>query len=111
MNSLNLTINLGYKISNKFDVGFNIDAIGISFEVTEMSSYIKNGKLVLSLASPTSLNLLLIGDNDKGSLNSHLFGRYKLCDHLDLKLAYRYLFNESTTATIIQTIPSSNDRF
>lgn len=111
VNSLNLTINLGYKISEKLDVGFNIDAIGISFGPTGMPSYIRNGKSTASSASPTSPNLLLIGDNDKGSLNSHLFVRYKLSDHLGLKLAYQYLFNELTTSTKIQTIPSANDRF
>ena len=111
VNSLNLTINLGYKISEKFDVGFNIDAIGISFGPTGSPSYIRNGKSVQSSASPTSPNILLVGDNDKGSLNSHLFVRYKLSDHLGLKVAYQFLFNELTTTTKIQTIPSANDRF
>lgn len=111
INSLNLTINLGYKISEKFEVGFNIDAIGISFGPTGSPSYIRNGKSTPSSASPTSTNILLVGDNDRGSLNSHLFVRYKLTDHLGLKVAYQYLFNELTTNTKIQTIPSANDRF
>ncbi len=111
LNSLNLMISLGYKISEKFDVGFNIDAIGISFGPTGTPSYIRNGKSVASSASPTSTNILLVGDNDKGSLNSHLFVRYKLSDHLGLKVAYQFLFNELTTTTKIQTIPSANDRF
>jgi long-subunit fatty acid transport protein len=111
ISSLNLTINLGYKISEKLEVGFNIDAIGISFGPTGMPSYIRNGKSVPSSASPTSPNILLVGDNDKGSLNSQLFVRYKLSDHLGLKVAYQYLFNELTTTTKVQTIPSANDRF
>lgn len=111
INSLNLMINLGYKISEKFDVGFNIDAIGISFGPTGSPNYIRNGKSVPSSASPTSTNILLVGDNDKGSLNSHLFVRYKLSDHLGFKVAYQFLFNELTTTTKIQTIPSANDRF
>jgi hypothetical protein len=111
VNSLNLMISLGYKISEKFDVGFNIDAVGISFGPTGTPSYIINGKSVASSASPTSTNILLVGDNDKGSLNSHLFVRYKLSDHLGLKVAYQFLFNELTTTTKIQTIPSANDRF
>jgi long-subunit fatty acid transport protein len=111
LNSLNLMISLGYKVSEKFDVGFNIDAIGISFGPTGSPSYIRNGKSTPSSASPTSTNILLVGDNDKGSLNSHLFIRYKLSDHLGLKVAYQFLFNELTTTTKIQTIPSANDRF
>ena len=66
LNSLNLTINLGYKISEKIDVGFNIDAIGISFGPTGSPSYIRNKKAVVTSASPTSTNILLVGDNDKG---------------------------------------------
>jgi long-subunit fatty acid transport protein len=111
LNSLNLMISLGYKISEKFDVGFNIDAIGISFGPIGTPSYVRNGKSVASSASPTSPNILLVGDNDKGSLNSHLFVRYKLADHLGLKVAYQYLFNELTTTTKIQSVPSANDRF
>jgi hypothetical protein len=111
LNSLNLMISLGYKISEKFDVGFNIDAIGISFGPTGSPSYIRNGKSTPSSASPTSPNILLVGDNDKGSLNSHLFVRYKLSDHLGLKVAYQFLFNELTTTTKIQSVPSANDRF
>lgn len=111
VSSLNLMVSLGYKVSEKFDVGFNIDAIGISFGPTGTPSYIRNGKSVASSASPTSPNILLVGDNDKGSLNSHLFVQYKLSDHLGLKVAYQFLFNELTTTSKIQTIPSVNDRF
>jgi long-subunit fatty acid transport protein len=111
LSSLNLTINLGYKISDKLEVGFNIDAIGISFGPTGTLTYIRNGKSTATPASPTSPNILLVGDNDKGSLNSHLFVRYKLTDHLGLKVAYQYLFNELTTTSKVQTIPSANDRF
>jgi hypothetical protein len=111
LNSLNLTINLGYKISEKIDVGFNIDALGVSFGPTGSPSYIRNGKAVVTSASPTTTNLLLVGDNDKGSLNSHLFVRYKIGEKVGIKLAYQFLFNELTTTTKVQTIPSANDRF
>jgi hypothetical protein len=111
VNSLNLMISLGYKVSEKLDVGFNIDAIGISFGSQGMFNYIRNGKATVTPASPTSTNILLVGDNDKGSLNSQLFVRYKLSDHLGVKLAYQFLFNELTTTTKVQTIPSANDRF
>jgi hypothetical protein len=111
VSSLNLMISLGYKVSEKLDVGFNIDAIGVSFGPTGSPSYIRNGKSTAASASPTSTNILLVGDNDKGSLNSHLFVRYKLSDHLGVKLAYQFLFNELTTTTKVQTIPSANDRF
>jgi hypothetical protein len=111
INSLNLTINLGYQITEKLEIGFNIDAIGFSFGSSHSSTYIRNGKQSSSTAVATSTNILLVGDNDKGSLNSHLHARYQLSEHLGLKVAYQYLFNELTTTTKIQTIPSENDRF
>lgn len=111
LNSLNLMISLGYKLSEKIDIGFNIDALGFSFGPKGTPSYIRNGKSTQTEASPTTTNILLVGDNDKGSLNSHLYGRYKLTEKMGIKLAYQFLFNELTTTTKVQTIPSANDRF
>ena len=111
INSLNLIINLGYNISSKFQVGFSIDALGFSFGPTGSPSYIRNGKAKVTAASPTSTNILLVGNNDKGSLNSLLYLKYKLNEKFGLKLAYQFLFNELTTDTKIQTIPEQNDRF
>jgi long-subunit fatty acid transport protein len=111
MSSLNVLINLGYRLSNKLEVGFNIDAIGISFGTKGTPTYISNGKKTPTTANPTSTNILLVGDNDKGSLNSQLYVKYEISRNVGIKLAYQYLFNELTTETKIQTSPSANDRF
>ncbi len=108
---LNLIINLGYKISPKIEAGFNVDAIGASFGPEGTPNYIRNGVSKATMASPTKVNLLLVGDNDKGSLNSQFYAKYKLNDKLGIKLAYQFLFNELTTKTKIQTVPEANDRF
>lgn len=110
VNSLNLTINLRYKISEKFDVGFNINAIGISFIPTG-NAFLHQKWQINAKFGKSNFTKSFVGDNDKGSLNSHLFVRYKLSDHLGLKLACQYLSNELTTTTKIQTVPSANDRF
>ena len=109
--SLNLMINLGYKISDKIEVGFNIDALGLSFGPEGSPTFISNKKSTVTKAKPTSPNVLLVGDNDRGSLNSHFYGRYKLNEKIGLNVAYQFLFNELTTATKIQTVPEANDRF
>ena len=109
--SLNLMINLGYKISDKIEVGFNIDALGVSFGPEGSPTFIANKKSSVTKAKPTSPNVLLVGDNDRGSLNSHFYGRYKLNEKIGLNVAYQFLFNELTTATKIQAIPEANDRF
>lgn len=111
LTSLNLMINLGYKISSKIEVGFNIDALGVSFGPEGSPTFITNKKSTLTKAKPTSPNVLLVGDNDRGSLNSHFYGRYKLNEKIGLNVAYQYLFNELTTNTKVQTIPEANDRF
>jgi len=108
---LNVLINLGYRFSNKLEVGFNIDAVGLSFGPTGSPSYIRNGGKTTAAASPSKVNLLLVGDNDKGSLNSHFYAKYNFSQKIGIKVAYQYLLNELTTTTKVQTIPSANDRF
>ena len=56
---------------------------------------------------------MLISDNDKGSLNSELFARYKWNDSWGVKLGLQFFFAEYTTDTDVQTTPGGekNDRF
>jgi hypothetical protein len=111
ISSLNLLINLGYKLGDYVEVGFNIDAIGFSFGPEGSPSFITNGKSKSVKASPTSPNILLVGDNDLGSLNSNFYVRVKVTEKIGLNLAYQFLFNELTTTTKVQTLPEDNDRF
>lgn len=113
-NALNITLNFGYKINDKFTVGFNIDAIGFSFGGNQNATYYGNGGIVAAtIAKPTSFNLLLVSDNDLGTLNSEFFARYNFNKHWGAKLGFQFLFTEYTTSTKVQTTPSGqqNDRF
>lgn len=111
VNALNIAINLGYRISPKFSLGFNIDALGFSFGGKQTGSYI-NGSVGQTIsAKPTPINILLVGNNDQGSLNSEFYSRYFLTENLAIKLAYQYLFTEYTTDTAVQQLPIANDRF
>ena len=111
VNALNLAINLGYRISPKFGVGFNIDAIGFSFGGQKEGAYINGNLGQTTSAKPTSFNILLVGNNDQGSLNSEFYIRYFFKEKLAVKLAYQYLFTEYTTETKVQQLPEPNDRF
>lgn len=115
VNSLNLSINLNYQITKKLMVEFNIDAIGFSFGASQNATYFgnNNAPTINTTAKPTAFNLLLISDNDLGSLNSSLFFGYKLNKTLAIKSGVQFLFNEYTTATKVQTTPTGdkNDRF
>ena len=115
INSLNLSINFGYNFTKKFSIGLNIDAIGFSFGKKQNGIYYGNNFAtgVPVTAKPTPFNLLLISDNDKGTLNSELFARYKWNDSWGVKLGLQFLFAEYTTDTKVQTTPGGdkNDRF
>lgn len=114
-NSLNLSLNFGYNLSKKFSVGLNIDAIGFSFGKKQSGTYYGNNFAtgVPVTAKPTAFNVLLISDNDRGSLNSELFVRYKWNDSWGVKLGFQFFFAEYTTDNKVQTTPSGdmNDRF
>ena len=117
VNSLNISINLQYSISKKFDVGFNIDAIGFSFGGKQPGSVISSvydpGQPFLVSAKPTSLNLLLTSDNDIGSLNSEFYLRYWISEHLGIRAGYSFYFSEYTTNQSLNFDAGriQNDRF
>lgn len=107
----NIFINLGYNITPRLQAGFDIDAIGLSFGPDRSGVFTANGQNSTVNASPTAFNLLLIGNNDKGTLNSEFYVRYRVGARLAVKAAYQYLFTEYTTDREVQTVPENNDRF
>lgn len=114
INALNIAINFGYNIYKKISLGFNIDAIGFTVGGNKKGSYLgNNGAGSATTAKPTGFNLLLISDNDLGSLNSEFYGLYKFNKKWGAKIGFQFLFTEYTTATKIQTTPDGqkNDRF
>ncbi len=109
--AVNALINLGYNFSPKLQAGFNIDVIGFSFGPQGKPTFIANGAATPAVAKPTSFNALLVGNNDRGTVNSEFYLRYKINDKFGVKVAYQYFFTELTTTTKVQTIPEQNDRF
>lgn len=115
INALNISLNFGYRFSKRFSAGLSIDAIGFSFGKKQSGTYYGNNFAtgVPVTARPTGFNLLLISDNDKGSLNSELFARYRWNDYWGIKLGLQFFFAEYTTDKKVQTTPGGdmNDRF
>jgi len=111
VNALNLALDLGYRISSKLRVGFNIDVIGFSFGQSMNGTYINGSSSVQVSSKPTGFNGLGIGDNDHGSLNSLFYAQYFFNDMWAVKVGYQYLFTEYTTSTDVQQFPEANDRF
>ena len=109
--SLNVSINIHYQVTQKFLVGFNIDAIGFSVGKKTQGNYINGATGGLTKGKPTTLNALLISDNDFGSLNSEMFVNYKLNKKWSAKVCATFLFTEYTTDTKVHSFPKGNDRF
>lgn len=110
-NSLNAAIYLQYRISSKLSVGFNIDAIGFSFGAQQngVFSSVSEGFAPTPVKGKvTSLNLLLTGDYDYGSLNSEIYARYLVGERMALRAGACFLFSEYTTE---QKLAFDNDRF
>jgi hypothetical protein len=111
VNFLNISFNAGYQVHPKILLGFNIDLLGISFGSKQDGRYFEGNTGSITSAKPTSFNLLLISDNDIGSLNSELFARYNLNETWGIKAGFQFLFTEYTTDTEVQQTPETNDRF
>jgi hypothetical protein len=112
INSLNIALYFDYKITQRIAVGFNIDALGFSFGKRQ------NGRLISTLrpatlsteqsAKPTSLNALLVSDNDIGSLNSEFVVGYQATSNISIKTGFCFLFAEYQSD---QKLIFDNDRF
>ena len=101
--SVNITINLGYNFTERFNAGFNIDLVGFTFGRKSSAILTSNGNTMIEpSAKPTSFNVLLTGDNDYGSLNSEFFLKYKLNKKWGIKAVYQFLFIEYKTNTVNQ---------
>lgn len=100
--SLSASIHIAYSVTPKLLVGFNIDAIGVSFgpeqsgTITHLYSD-ANAADINTTAQPTSANVLLVGDNDIGTLNSEFYLRYKVGGNLYLRPGFSFFFSEYTT--------------
>ncbi|CAH0994201.1 hypothetical protein EMA8858_00309 [Emticicia aquatica] len=109
---LNIPIHLQYSFSNKFEIGFNIDAIGLSFGSKQNGTFYASESKSLHKSSqsakPTTFNLLLVSDNDLGSLNSELYARYWVNDKIGLRAGLSFQFVEYSTD---KKLTFENDRF
>jgi len=111
INAINLFLTLGYNPSDRLMLRFNIDLIGFSFGKRVKGTYINGSVTQEAPAGPTYFNLLLVSDNDLGSLNSELFVRYMVNNKWGIKAGIQFLFTEYSTDTNVQQFPEANDRF
>ncbi|MES2517245.1 MAG: hypothetical protein V4585_03995 [Bacteroidota bacterium] len=117
-NALNISINLQYALTQKLEVGFNIDALGVTFGGNQSGDIIslKNKRKfsdgsTQSSASPSGLNLLLVSDSDIGSLNSELYARYWVSDKIGIRAGLSFQFVEYMSDKKVNVNADENNRW
>ncbi|HAV24747.1 MAG: hypothetical protein ACJAR8_000307 [Bacteroidia bacterium] len=108
-NFANLYVRLGYDFTERFSLSFDIDIVGVSFGSEQNYSDFRQGAALRAQpqtalghtekGSPTTFNLLLVGDNDIGSLNSTLNISYDVTKRLGIDLGVGLIFTEYTIVT------------
>ncbi len=111
VHAVNLFLQIRYRLAQQWQVGFNIDIAGASFGSRKPATYINGTVMGVTQATPSSFNILLVSDNDRGSLNSEFFVLYQPAGQLAIKAGAQFLFTEYTTSDKVQQVPAENDRF
>jgi hypothetical protein len=113
-NALNLMLAFRYRLARKIAIEFNIDAIGFSYGKEQVGT-LKNPNTTFPIvkAKPTSINALLIGDNDLGTLNSQFNFQYAVNPKITAKAGVGFVFTEYTNDTnlVVNNAAALNDRF
>ncbi len=108
--AVNLNVYALYTFAKKWGVGFNIDVVGFTVGGASDATYRSRGVTQPGSVSaiPTPLNLLLVSDNDIGSINSELYVKYNWSESWAVRAGVSYNFTEYTTT---QKLRDGNDRF
>lgn len=110
VNMLNLSFNMGYHFTPRWYGGVNIDVVGFSFGQKSGAVLVSNGNAQTDPeATPSSFNLLLTGDHDRGSLNSEFYVKYMISKRIGIKALYQFIFIEYQTNNIVQIAPDGTE--
>jgi hypothetical protein len=110
--ALNANLHAEYIIIPKLKVGFNIDVVGVGFGGKTNATFISsdnNGSFPTAVeAKPTTLNALLIGDNDWGQLLSEFYIGFSPAERFWIRGGFGFTFNEYSTT---EKLVNDNARF
>lgn len=102
--ALNLALSARVRVWAGLELGANIDLVGVGFGRTRPVS--SGG--VQTEASPPTLNLLALGRNDQGTLDSEFFVAWWFGERVAIRAGASHLVTELVTRTPLQ---DGNDRF
>jgi len=109
--SMNLTFNADISFTRWFDVGMNIDVVGLSWGETSDALYHSatfNPAVSIEQARPELLNVFLFGRNDRGSLNSQFYFRFWPGENFFVKAGFSIYHIIENTSHLLNY---SNNRF
>ncbi len=105
---------LEYQATQSFCFGHSLDVFGFTYGPDSEATYTPNPErgsstpVTRTRAKPTSRNILLLGDNDIGSLNSDFYVSYRITKDYSIRAGLAYTFVEYKTE---QKFDFGNDRF
>lgn len=101
---VNVSLNASYHFTPQLSVGFNVDAIGFTFGKKRDSYFYPSlasqneepprNKLYNEKVRTSTNNFLLIGNNNRGTLYSEAFVRYRYQERYSLKVGYSFITTE-----------------
>lgn len=112
-NAINVFFTIQYTFKQRWDLGFILDLVGMSFGPKQVSIYTssKNPPGMYAQAQsayPSGFNLLLLGDNNLGTISTDLFLRFWITNQWAVIGSAHYMYNEYMT---VNTLRLDNDRF
>lgn len=105
MSNIALYIGASYLIADRFEVGFNIDALGYTFGGDKDAIHTStsgDGTETAAKVNPGSVTALLLGPNDIGMVRSDFFVGYKINENWKARVGFGPLFTEYRTETELQ---------
>jgi len=102
MSNIALYIGASYLIADRFELGFNIDAVGYTFGGDKDATFTSGGTETATTVNPGSITALLLGPNDIGMVRSDFFAGYKFNDSWRARVGVGPLFTEYRTETELQ---------
>jgi len=107
--SANLAFTVLYPLSEKWELGMNIDVVGFGFGSGRDGLYTGQGSSLngTQQASPSSFNALLGGRTDRGQLDSEFFVVYRFSD-FSFRTGWKHFVSEYTTTSSLE---DGNRRF
>lgn len=95
VHNLALFAEASYRISDRLEGGFNIELVGVTLGPEQTVALEGAPRTV----EPEPVALLLVGENDLGTLNSEFFAAYRVSERLWLRANLSYVVNNYLTTT------------